>query len=563
VKSNICTTNKCITRQYCTFKFAVRKLPTSLSGDRGTPPPPPMALSYRKLVVKRYPRLQERESAEARYWRGLADPSVQAHPSHVTHLHFCPSAPHHLLVTCGSSVALHSSATGKKVRAYSRFEGGGAYSGVFRDDGRLVAGGDEKGRVVVLETETKSLLRVMGDGAPARAVRWEAGKGTALASASDDGHVRLWDLATGEETADWGGHGDHARALDRSPCSPGIWASGGYDGAVRLWDARVPGGQLAAPATHGGPVESVLFLPGGSLLVSAGSGGLRVWDVLGGMRQVAAFCNHQKSVTCLALDGGGQRLMSGGLDRHVKIYDLATYKVTHGLKFPAPLLSLAISPDDAVLATGTADSSLTLRRRRRRRSSKEDEDAAADNLRTPRTGTLAYMNRGTGSAAAAAAAEGNVAVSVASGGVPKKVRLKAYDQLLRKFRYREALDQALATRNPAVVVSLLEELENRQGLSIALSGRDEAGLEPILAMLVRHVAHPRYASLLTRVTALLLQLYAGVIGESEAVDELLAKLQRQVQAEIVFQKQLHALAGSIDIVSRQEGAATAASTSTR
>jgi U3 small nucleolar RNA-associated protein 15 len=172
-------------------------------------------------------------------------------------------------------------------------------------------------------------------------------------------------------------------------------------------------------------------------------------------------------------------------------------------------------------------------------------------------------NRGTGSAAAAAAAEGNVAVSVASGGVPKKVRLKAYDQLLRKFRYREALDQALATRNPAVVVSLLEELENRQGLSIALSGRDEAGLEPILAMLVRHVAHPRYAALLTRVTALLLQLYAGVIGESEAVDELLAKLQRQVQAEIVFQKQLHALAGSIDIVSRQEGAATAASTSTR
>lgn len=53
----------------------------------------------------------------------------------------------------------------------------------------------------------------------------------------------------------------------------------------------------------------------------------QVWDVVGGGRLLHSLSNHQKTVTCLCLDGTGSRLLSGGLDRHVKIYNLQNFKV--------------------------------------------------------------------------------------------------------------------------------------------------------------------------------------------------------------------------------------------
>jgi U3 small nucleolar RNA-associated protein 15 len=45
----------------------------------------------------------------------------------------------------------------------------------------------------------------------------------------------------------------------------------------------------------------------------------------------------------LTFDGQANRLLSGGLDQMVKVYDIANYKVVHTMRYPAPLLSLAIS----------------------------------------------------------------------------------------------------------------------------------------------------------------------------------------------------------------------------
>lgn len=53
----------------------------------------------------------------------------------------------------------------------------------------------------------------------------------------------------------------------------------------------------------------------------------------GGGRLLHTLANHQKTVTCLALDGTGSRLLSGGLDRHVKIYNLENFKAR--LLFPS------------------------------------------------------------------------------------------------------------------------------------------------------------------------------------------------------------------------------------
>lgn len=63
----------------------------------------------------------------------------------------------------------------------------------------------------------------------------------------------------------------------------------------------------------------------------------------------------------------------------------------------------------------------------------------------------------------------------------RRVRLKPYEKHLKKFSYQRALDAALKTQNPLVVVTVLEELLRRSGLTIALSDRDEVSLEPLLS----------------------------------------------------------------------------------
>lgn len=67
----------------------------------------------------------------------------------------------------------------------------------------------------------------------------------------------------------------------------------------------------------------------------------------------------------------------------------------------------------------------------------------------------------------------------------KERTLASYDQSLRKFQYREALDRGLHTGNPLVVAALLETLVERGALTSALSGRDEEGLAPILTHLTK------------------------------------------------------------------------------
>jgi U3 small nucleolar RNA-associated protein 15 len=45
----------------------------------------------------------------------------------------------------------------------------------------------------------------------------------------------------------------------------------------------------------------------------------------------------------MAFDGERKRLLTGGLDHMVKVYDVEDWKVVHTMRYPAPILSLAVS----------------------------------------------------------------------------------------------------------------------------------------------------------------------------------------------------------------------------
>ena len=91
------------------------------------------------------------------------------------------------------------------------------------------------------------------------------------------------------------------------------------------------------------PVEQVLMFPSGTVVLSAAGPILRIWDLVAGGRCTRAMSNHQKTVTSLAFNSDASRVLSGSLDQMVKVYDVNTYRVVHTMRYPAPVLCLAIS----------------------------------------------------------------------------------------------------------------------------------------------------------------------------------------------------------------------------
>jgi WD40 repeat protein len=104
--------------------------------------------------------------------------------------------------------------------------------------------------------------------------------GSILATAGEDGTVRLWNIAKREPLSTLTGH---SRAVIGAAFSPigSILASGSYDGTVRLWDAATgkPAGDPLGDGKTG--FTGVAFSPNGDFLAAGtahpGAGDSSVW----------------------------------------------------------------------------------------------------------------------------------------------------------------------------------------------------------------------------------------------------------------------------------------------
>jgi U3 small nucleolar RNA-associated protein 15 len=100
---------------------------------------------------------------------------------------------------------------------------------------------------------------------------------------------------------------------------------------------------MGGSSSGSSPVEQVLMFPLGTAAVSSAGPIIRVWDIVAGGSCLKAISNHQKTVTSLTFNADASRLLTGGLDHMVKVYDVSNYKVVHTMRYPAPILCLAIS----------------------------------------------------------------------------------------------------------------------------------------------------------------------------------------------------------------------------
>jgi WD40 repeat protein len=196
---------------------------------------------------------------------------------------------------------------------------------------------------------------------------WQAAfslDGQIIASAADDGTVRLWDKQGNPIGQPLKGHQGLVHSVAFSPDGQYI-VSGGGDNTIRLWDKQ--GNPIGQPFKgHQGKVLSVTFSPDGQYIVSGGDDNtIRLWDKQGNPIG-KPFQGHRGKIWSVAFSPDGKYIASGSDDNTIRLWDKQGNAIGQPFRgHPAQdrccsVFSVAFSPDGKAIAGGSADNTIRL-----------------------------------------------------------------------------------------------------------------------------------------------------------------------------------------------------------
>jgi len=182
--------------------------------------------------------------------------------------------------------------------------------------------------------------------------------GQHLASGSNDGTIRIWNVATGQCLQTWNGH-TGILSVAFSPDGQHL-ASGSGDGTIRIWNVAT-GQCLQTWNGHAGTVFSVAFSPDGQHLASGSlDETIRIWNVTTG-QCLQTWNGHTDSVFSVAFSPDGQHLASGSTDKTIRIWNVATGQCLQTWNgHTDSVYSVKFSPDGQHLASGSGDGTIRI-----------------------------------------------------------------------------------------------------------------------------------------------------------------------------------------------------------
>lgn len=290
--------------------------------------------------------------------------TLPGHTGPVLSVAFSPDGRTLASASADGSVRLREGTTGRARRSLVT-ESGRVLAIAFAPDGALIASvGDDQVVQLWNPVTGQEVGRLARPGPVSRIAFSPDGK--RLATAGDDRVIRLWDTADARSALPGAlpaeprytlrGHTDSIQSVAFSP-DGSLLASAGLDGDARLWDLARGNGYTRVLPGHAGPVRSVAFSPDGSALATAGADGtVRVWPVTADDEPLVLPA-HSVSTYAAEFSPDGSQLVAVGEGTPAQV---SLWRMPQGapLRSPAdvgPALSVAFSPDGALLAVGCSD----------------------------------------------------------------------------------------------------------------------------------------------------------------------------------------------------------------
>ena len=187
--------------------------------------------------------------------------------------------------------------------------------------------------------------------------------GKKIASAGDDGAVKVWDVASGKVLFTLGKDLHSADAVAFSPdghfLAAAVNAGGRRGNAVQIWD--LANGQLVQDMReHTQQINDLAFSPDGNRLASVGNdNSLRIWNVKYGTLETTQK-ETKNNLLALAYSPDGKKIVATeNWDGKIQMWDAVNVRLVRSIQGHADwVLCVAYSPDGKEFVTGSRDGSV-------------------------------------------------------------------------------------------------------------------------------------------------------------------------------------------------------------
>ncbi|MGH7998433.1 MAG: protein kinase domain-containing protein [Brasilonema sp.] len=244
-------------------------------------------------------------------------------------------------------------------------------------DGRAIASASNDHTIKLWQLETGKLLRTFGG--------WFSGHssivhaiafspdGQLLATGSWDETIKLWQVSRGKEIRTLTSYGNWINSVAFSPKLPNLFyqqeeaymrgwilASGSADSTIKLWVVST-GIEISTFTGHSDSVWSVVFSPDGQLLASGSADStIKLWQVNTG-REIRSLTGHSFFVKSVTFSPDGQLLASGSDDSTIKLWQVSTGEEIRSFTGHSDAVcSVTFSPDGQLLASGSWDKTIKI-----------------------------------------------------------------------------------------------------------------------------------------------------------------------------------------------------------
>jgi WD40 repeat protein len=279
--------------------------------------------------------------------------ALKGHTDAVYGVTFSPDGKFLVTASGDRSVRVWDAASGKELKAFTGAAGHQnlVLSVAVSNDGGLIASGGSDNTAKIWDFPSASPLRAIAksEGGTAVAVSPD---GTRLAAGNKDGSVHLYNVADGKELFAMPGHAGAVTGV-AFHANGQLLASAGSDRTVRFWNPTT-GQAVAAFAAHAGAINGLTFNPGTNVLASAGADGVLKYWTTPPVGSRAVGTPHGDAVTALGLGADGNTLISGCLDKSVRLSRIDNGQLIRPLAGAAAAVE-SVAGSGNFVAAGTAD----------------------------------------------------------------------------------------------------------------------------------------------------------------------------------------------------------------